>query len=84
MTRKEQLKEIPYPTHLGDSPEDKKQYALALEVAEHWTTLPKTPEEAKEMALSLPKRLQWSHEGVRRSMLEYLLKQMQAMESTTE
>ena len=42
MTRKDQLKEIPYPVELGESPKDKQSYALAVEVAEHWQTVPKT------------------------------------------
>ena len=57
MTRKDQLKEIPYPVGLGESAEDKRHYALALAIAEHWQTMPKTRTEAEAMIPSLPAAL---------------------------
>jgi hypothetical protein len=80
MTRKEQLKEIPYPTELGESEKDRQSYALALEVAEAWPTMPKSREEAKA---SLPRRLQWAYErgDIKWSMVEYLQRKLREMEA---
>jgi hypothetical protein len=86
MTRKEQLKEIPYPTELGESEKDRQDYALALQIMEHLTTMPKTHEERMEMMGSLPRHLQWVKKAyergeVRWSMVEYLQDRLRAMEA---
>ena len=62
MTRKEQLKAIPYPVEQGESEKDKRDYALALEVAEHWQTVPKTHEEREAMIPRLPRKLKWAYD----------------------
>jgi hypothetical protein len=83
MTRKEQLKSIPYPVEQGESAKDKQDYALAIEVAEHWETMPTTREEAEKMSFSLPRRLKWAHDRgeIRTGMLKYLLDKLREMES---
>jgi hypothetical protein len=83
MTRKEQLKEIPYPVEFGESPKDKRRYAFALALAEHWQTVPKTREEAEAMIPSLPRHLKWAYDrgDIQWSMVEYLQGKLRAMEA---
>lgn len=83
MTRKEQLKAIPYPVEQGESEKDKRDYALALEVAEHWQTVPKTHEEREAMIPRLPRKLKWAYDRgeIRWSMVEYLQGKLRAMEA---
>ena len=84
MTRKEQLREIPYPVDLfGDSPVMKQRYARAVEILEHWETFPKTHTEAMAMLPSLPKRLQWVYQRgeIHQSMVKYLQDQLRVMEA---
>ena len=83
ITRKEQLKSIPYPVEQGESEKDKLDCALALEVAEHWETMPTTREEADKMSFSLPRKLKWAHDRgeIRQSMVEYLQGKLRAMEA---
>jgi hypothetical protein len=83
MNRKDQLREIPYPVEQGESDQDKWDYDLVLEVAEHWETRPKTREEAEKMSWSLPRHLKWAHDRgeIRHGMLKYVYGQLRAMET---
>jgi hypothetical protein len=81
MNRKDQLREIPYPVDLfGDSPVMRQRYALALEIAEHWETFPKTRAEQEAMIPSLPKHLRFRALGIHQSMVQYIQDQLREME----
>ena len=86
MTRKEQLKAIPYPANLGDTPMMRQCYANVIEILEHWPAFPKTREEGEKMKFSLPKRLQWAYErgDIYQSHVGYVQRKLREMEIDEE
>jgi hypothetical protein len=84
MTRKEQLASIPYPTELGESPDDKRDYTLAMAVTEYLHAVPQTKSEGELMFADLPKHLKGAHDRgeIRWSMVKYLLGRLKEMEAS--